>query len=107
MPYSIDALWYRSVGPESLCKCTKFPQRALERRVGFRALIAGRYADRRDDQDDAEQLTGLWSGSPRYAPSCRETRFSATGLPITVILGNSVSDKRGSRKLRIASKRPS
>src|SRR5919112_968306 len=62
-------------------------------------------ADRRDDQDDAEQLTGLGSGSPLCAPSCREAFFSETRLPITVILGNPVSDKRASRKLREHKKR--
>ena len=30
--------------------------------------------------DDAEQLTGLGSGSPRYSPSCREEPFSAPGF---------------------------
>src|SRR5215218_3515087 len=36
-----------------------------------------------------------------YSPGFRQTGFSETGLPILIILGNPVSDKRGSWKLRI------
>src|ERR687894_1321498 len=74
MPYSIG------VSAHSLCaNAQSFPQRALERRVGFLVPSSPEDAYLRDDQDDAEQLTGLGSGSPRYSPSFRHTEFSETG----------------------------
>src|SRR5919107_630624 len=90
----------RSLSPESLCKCTNFPPEVLRASRSVFVPSSPEDADRRDDQDDAEQLTGLGSGSPLCAPSCREAFFSETRLPITVILGNPVSEKRASRKLR-------
>src|SRR5215210_144815 len=83
-----DALWYRSVGPESLCKCTKFPQRALERRVRFRALIAGRCGSpRRSGRRRAAYRPMEWVAS------------LCTPLPRNPLLGNRASDYRNSRKL--------
>ena len=83
-----DALWYRSVGPESLCKCTKFPQRALERRVRFRALIAGRCGSpRRSGRRRAAYRPMEWVAS------------LCTQLPRNPLLGNRASDYRNSRQL--------
>src|SRR5215217_7577827 len=74
-------LCYRSLSRESLCKCTKFPQRALERRVGFRALIAPEDAGspRRSGRRRAAYSPREWVAS-RYARSCRETGFSETNF---------------------------
>ena len=56
----------RSLSPESLCKCTKFPPEVLRTSRNVFVPSSPEDAYLRDDQDDAEQLTGLGSGSPRY-----------------------------------------
>src|SRR5215212_9922783 len=79
-----DASCYRCAGPESLCKCTKFLEEVLSVALASRRIFvpsSPEDAYLRDDQDDAEQLTGLGTGSPRYSPSCRERPFSETRKP--------------------------
>src|SRR5215212_3276271 len=74
---------YRCAGPESLCKCTKFLEEVLSAALASRRIFvpsSPEDAYLRDDQDDAEQLTGLGTGSPRYSPSCREELFSETHI---------------------------
>src|SRR5215204_4895716 len=73
-----DASCYRCAGPESLCKCTKFLEEVLSvalasRRIFLPSSTQDGYHP--DDQDEAEQLTGLGSGSRRYSQSCREGFF--------------------------------